>query len=128
MVKLVYIIRAREGMAPEEFHRYWREVHAPKVRSVAKAIRARKYIQSHTVDTPLNAALVASRGMSPIYEGITEVWWDRLDDLQAALGDSNTAHAFQLLLEDEKHFIDLARSTVFMTQEHEIFDERSLDA
>ncbi len=54
--------------------------------------------------------------------------WDRLDDLQAALGDSNTANAFQLLLEDEKNFIDLARSTVFMTQEHEIFDERSLDA
>ena len=74
---MVYIVRARESMAPEEFYRYWREVHAPKVRSVAKAIRARKYIQSHTVDTPLNAALVASRGMSPIYEGITEVWWDR---------------------------------------------------
>ena len=32
------------------------------------------------------------------------------------------------LLEDEKNFIDLARSTIFMTQEHEIFDERSLDA
>ena len=79
MVKLVYIVRAREGMAPEEFYRYWREVHAPKVRSVAKAIRARRYIQSHTVDTPLNAALVASRGMSPIYEGITEVWWDKLN-------------------------------------------------
>jgi len=28
-----------------------------------------------------------------------------------------------MLLEDEKNFIDLARSTVFMTQEHEIFAE-----
>jgi len=73
MVKLVYVIRAREGVAPEEFYRYWREEHAPKVRAVAEVIRARRYVQSHTIDTPLNAALIASRGMSPLYESLSAV-------------------------------------------------------
>jgi uncharacterized protein (TIGR02118 family) len=122
MVKLVYILRARQDITPEEFYRYWRVDHAPKVREVAKAIRARKYVQSHTMNTPLNAALVSSRGMSPYYEGITEVWWDSLEELQAAVASPEGAKALKMLAEDEAKFIDLARSTVFMTEEHEIFD------
>jgi uncharacterized protein (TIGR02118 family) len=122
MVKLVYILRKREDVTPEEFYRYWRKEHAPQVREVAKAIRARKYVQSHTLGTPLNAALVASRGMSPFYEGITEVWWDSLDELQAAIASPEGSKALQMLAADEAKFIDMARSTVFMTEEHEIFD------
>jgi len=122
MVKLVYVIRAREGVAPEEFYRYWREEHAPKVRAVAEVIRARKYVQSHTIDSPVNEALIASRGMSPLFEGITEVWWDSLEDLQQAAATPEGAEALKMLAEDEAGFIDLARSTIFMTEEHEIFD------
>lgn len=122
MVKLVFIVRAREDVAPEEVLRYWLEDHAPKVRSVAEAIRARRYVQSHTLDTPLNDMLVDSRGMSPVFEGITEVWWDSLDDLQAAVATDEGAQAMQMLAEDEATFIDLPRSTAFMTEEHEIFD------
>jgi uncharacterized protein (TIGR02118 family) len=122
MVKLVYVIRRREGMAPEEFRRYWLEDHAPKVEAVAKGIRACRYVQSHTIDTPLNAAFVESRGLSPFFDGITEVWWDSLDDLEAAASSPEGAEALQMLLEDEQRFIDLGRSTIFMTEEHEIFD------
>lgn len=122
MVKLVYVIRRREGMAPEEFRRYWLEDHAPKVEAVAKEIRACRYVQSHTIDTPLNTAFVESRGMSPFFDGITEVWWDSLDDLEAAASSPEGAQALQMLLEDEQRFIDLGRSTIFMTEEHEIFD------
>jgi uncharacterized protein (TIGR02118 family) len=122
MVKLVYILRARKDLSPEEFYRYWHKEHAPKVREVAKAIRARKYVQSHTLNTPLNAALVESRGMSPIYEGITEILWDSLEELQAAAASPEGAQALKMLAEDEAKFIDLAHSTVFMTEEHEIFD------
>lgn len=127
MIKLVYVVRAREDVDPEEFHRYWREDHAPKVRSVAEAIRARRYVQSHTIDTPLNAALIESRGMSPLYEGITEVWWDSLEDLQQAAATPEGAEAMKMLVEDEATFVDLARSTIFMTEEQEVFDLTSSD-
>jgi uncharacterized protein (TIGR02118 family) len=121
MVKLVYVIRKRDDLAPEEFYRYWNKEHAPKVKGIAAVLRARKYVQSHTMGTPLNAVLVASRGMAPSYDGITEVWWDSLEDLQAAMAEPEGVKALQMLLEDEKKFIDLARSTLFMTEEHEIF-------
>jgi uncharacterized protein (TIGR02118 family) len=122
MVKLVYAIHRREGLSAEEFQRYWLEIHAPKVINVAKDIRARRYVQSHTLDTPLNQAFAESRGLSPFYDGITEVWWDSLDDLMAAASSPEGGTALKMLLEDELEFIDLARSTIFMTEEHEIFD------
>jgi uncharacterized protein (TIGR02118 family) len=122
MIKLVYIVHARDDVSPEEFHRYWLEEHGPLVTSVAEAIKARKYIQSHTIDTPLNQALVESRALAPIHQGITEVWWDSLDDLQAALTTEEGAQAGARLLEDEAKFIDFSKSTIFLTEEHVIFD------
>lgn len=122
MVKLVYVIHRREGISAEEFHRYWLEVHAPKVINIAKDINARRYVQSHTLDTPLNQAFAESRGLSPAYDGITEVWWDSLDELMAGASTPEGERAYQMLLEDEGQFIDHGRSTIFMTEEHEIFD------
>ena len=122
MIKLVYVLQARDDVAPEEFHRYWLEEHGPLVASVAEDIRARKYVQSHTVDTPLNQALVESRGMAPIHQGITEVWWDSLDELQAAMASDAGAKAAARLVEDEARFIDFTRSTIFITEEHPIFE------
>jgi uncharacterized protein (TIGR02118 family) len=122
VIKLVYILRARDDVEPAEFYRYWRDVHSGKVRSVAQAIRARKYIQSHTIDTPLNDALITGRGMAPYYEGITEVWWDSLEDLEKAAADPEGAAGLQMLAEDEAGFIDMARSTIFLTEEVEVFD------
>lgn len=122
MIKAVYVIRAREDLAPEEFHRYWLEVHGPKVREVAKLLRARRYVQSHTVTVPFFTELREGRGMAAPYEGITEVWWASPEDMQAAIADPAAAEAFAMLAEDEGTFIDVARSTSFLTEEHEIFD------
>ena len=84
MIKLVYVVTARDDIAPDEFRRYWLEEHGPLVASLAGDIRARKYTQSHTVISPLNDALVASRGMAQFHDGITEVWFDNIEDLQEA--------------------------------------------
>ncbi len=121
MVKLVYCLRRRADVAPEEFHRYWLEEHGPKVKSAAAALRARRYVQSHTTAPELNAMFVASRGLGPAYDGITEVWWDSVDDVTAALATPAGAAAGAMLVEDESRFIDFARSSVFMTTEHAIF-------
>ena len=122
MIKLVYCIRKRADVPADKFHRYWHEQHGPLVKSVAKAIRARKYIQSHTMETELNALFVQSRGLAPAYDGITEVWWDSLDALQAGMETEEGREAHRRLLEDEKTFIDFSQSRVFMTEEKPIFD------
>jgi hypothetical protein len=120
MLKLVYVIRRRADLSPEAFRKRWLE-HAPLVARFADAMRARRYVQSHTVDLPVNAALAASRGALPAYDGITEVWWDGAEDLAAALATPEGQEAGRALLEDERAFIDLAASSLFLTEEHPIF-------
>jgi uncharacterized protein (TIGR02118 family) len=122
MVKLVYIVRRREDVPEREFHAYWLEKHGPLVRKLAKAIRARKYVQSHTVAPHIGARIAESRQMGEGFDGITEVWWDSLDELEAGTATPEGREAARLLLEDEARFIDFKRSFIFLTQEHTIFD------
>ena len=122
MVKIVYVIRKRDDISAEQFHKYWLEQHGPLVRSFAKAIRARKYIQSHTIEPKLNEQFAGSRGMPAAYDGITEVWWDSVDDLNAGGNTPEGQAAGRALIEDESKFIDFKRSYLFLTEEHTIFD------
>jgi uncharacterized protein (TIGR02118 family) len=122
MIKLVYIVRKRDDVSDKEFHEYWLHKHGPLVKSVAKAIRARKYVQSHTILPETAASLSQSRGMGPIFEGITEVWWDSVEDVTAGTSTAEGQEAGRLLMEDEAKFIDFKRSTIFFTEEQLIFD------
>jgi uncharacterized protein (TIGR02118 family) len=122
MIKLVYGIRRRADVSEEEFHRYWLEEHGPLVKSVAKDIGAIRYVQSHTVAPELNAAIQAGRGFEEAYDGITEVWYESLETMQGNRDDPARREAARKLAEDEAKFVDFARSRVFMTEEHEIFD------
>lgn len=122
MIKLVYIIRRRADFSPQAFRERWLVTHGPLVKAAAKALHARRYIQSHTVDTPFNAALASSRGMGEAYDGITEVWWDDMDALASGMGSDEGRVAAQRLLDDEHEFIDFENSRVFLTEEHVIFD------
>jgi len=119
--KLVYTIKKRDDISFEDFTRYWKTEHADLVAEVAEAINAKRYVQSHVIDTPLNDVLVASRGLHPIYDGLTEVWWDSIEDLQAGVGSPEGAAAMERLAKDEATFIDHANSTIFLTTEHEVF-------
>ncbi|HYB98882.1 MAG TPA: EthD domain-containing protein [Candidatus Limnocylindrales bacterium] len=121
MIKLVYCIRRREAVPSAEFHRYWLHEHGPLVASLAGDLSAVRYVQSHTVAPDLNEMLRQSRGLKAPYDGITEVWWKDEDSFRAALASEQGQAAARALIEDEARFIDLARSRVFLTREHEIF-------
>ena len=121
MIKLVYCIRRRADVEPDAFRKHWREVHAPKVEQAAAALGARRYVQSHTLDTVLNDALRESRGAGLPYDGITEVWWDSEETMLENMQTEAGIAAGRALLEDERNFIDLETSSLFLTQEHEIF-------
>ncbi|MDX1648349.1 MAG: EthD domain-containing protein, partial [Myxococcota bacterium] len=99
----------------------WLERHGPLVRRHARALRASRYVQSHTLDTELNEALRGSRGAGPPFDGITEVWWASRAELEAALASPEGREAARALLADEARFIDFAASSLFLTEEHAIF-------
>jgi uncharacterized protein (TIGR02118 family) len=118
MLKLTFCLRRLPHLSREEFQRYWLEKHGPLVRSFAPALHIRRYVQMHTTATPYNAALQQSRGGPDEYDGVAELWWDSLEDLAAAVATEAGRSAGLALLEDERTFIDLARSPLFVGEEH----------
>lgn len=119
MVKLVFTLRRREGMSREEFQRYWRERHAPIVKRHAETLRIRRYVQVHARETPIDDALSASRESEPgSFDGVAELWWNSLEDLIAAYSSEPGQAAGAELLEDERRFIDLPRSPLWLGEEN----------
>ena len=120
MVKIVFCLRRKDGMALEEFQRYWREDHAPLVQQQAGAPGILRYVQSHTRLGPEADLLRASRGGPEAFDGVAEPCFrDMAAPIQAASTPEGRA-AGAALLEDEPRFIDLAHSPIFLAEEHEV--------
>ena len=117
MVKLVFCLRRLPQLSRADFQRYWREEHGPLVRRHAATLRIRRYVQLHTQEHPLNDALRASRGGPEPYDGIAELWWESREDLRAATASPEGRRAGLELLEDERRFIDLTQSPLWLAEE-----------
>jgi len=117
MVKMVMCLCRREGMTREEFQDYWLNNHGPFFVENAGAMRAKKYVQSHTLNTPLNEGMRSSRGMQPEYDGVAEVWFDSEEDLLEAMSSAEGQKLGAALLEDEGNFIDHSKSSAFIVRE-----------
>lgn len=90
------------------------------VRDYARAIRCVRYVQSHSQLPAINTVLQASRTMPGGYDGITELWWMSLSAFEEGMNEPDAIEAGRLLKRDEARFIDFERSTMFLTQEHDI--------
>jgi general stress protein 26 len=86
----------------------------------AETMRAKKYVQSHTVDTPLNDGLRESRGMLSEYDGLAEVWFESEQDLMEAMSLPEGQELSAALQDDEGVFIDHTKSTAFIVSEQEL--------
>ena len=122
MIKFIYCVRRLPNLSREEFQRYWRETHGPLVRSVADTLRIKRYVQVHTLDSPINNALRESHGTLEAYDGVAELWWDSAEDLVTGGTSPEGRKAAQALLEDERRFIDLQRSALWIGEEHPIVE------
>ena len=58
---------------------------SPFLMKNAEDLRTKEYVQSHTLDTPLNEGLRTSRGMIPEYDGVAEVWFSSEEDLMEVM-------------------------------------------
>ena len=121
MVKLVFCLRRLPHLSLAQFQEYWLQKHGPLVRSHAEILRIRRYVQTHTLDNEgLQRGIASFRGAPEAYDGIAELWWDSLDDLLQASATPEGRAASAELLEDERRFIDHARSPLWVAEEHEI--------
>ena len=119
MIKFVMCITRHPSMTREEFKDYWLNKHGPFFMENAGAMRARKYLQAHTIDTPLNEGLRSSRGMLPEFDGVAEVWFESEEELMEAMSTPEGQELSAALLEDEGKFIDHSKSSAFIVKEYE---------
>jgi uncharacterized protein (TIGR02118 family) len=120
MIKLIFCLRRRPELSREEFQRYWLEQHAPLVRSHASALGIRRYVQVHSIDDTISRLVASSRNDLDPYDGVAELWFESLEALGAAAATDEGRAAGAALLEDERQFIDLDASPLFLAEEHEI--------
>ena len=125
MIKLVYCLRRLPHLSRAEFQQYWRETHGPLVRSHAEVLRIRRYVQVHTLDDPLNDVIGASRGAAEAYDGVAELWFESAEELAAGTRSAEGRQAALELLEDEQRFIDIARSSLWIGEEHPVVEAAS---
>ncbi len=120
MIKLIFCLRRLPHLTRADFQRYWRETHGPLVRQHAATLRIARYVQVHTLDDAINDALRASRNGTEAYDGVAELWWASRGDLDTALMTPAAREAARALLEDERRFIDLERSALWVGEENTV--------
>jgi len=120
MIKLTFCLHRLPSLTREAFQDYWLNRHAPLVAKHREMLRIRRYVQLHSATVEFNDAIRASRGAPEMYDGVAQLWWDSLDDLIAPpTPEQQTAGL--ALLEDERKFVDLPRSPLWLGEENAIF-------
>jgi hypothetical protein len=119
MLKLVMSVRRLPELSREQFDYHWQNIHAPLVSQHAAVLGIRKYIQTSPLPNPAaQNALQRGRDCEPAdFDGCAELWWDDLDAHLAARKTSEGLYALQALIEDERRFVDLARSQLWYAEE-----------
>lgn len=101
MIKRLTMWQERPGSDRKEVLRYWKTEHAAFVRRVPGL---RRYVQNHCIDD----------GVEAPYAGLGEVWFDTVEDAQAAARTPEWA----AVLEDAATFMDVDRVVAAWAEEH----------
>ncbi len=120
MIKLTFCLVRLPHLTREAFQAYWFDTHGPLVASVAETLMIRRYVQLHSLPTQASAGIAASRGAPSEYDGVAELWFDSLEVLAENGRRPEAQAAGALLLEDERRFIDLAKSPLWWGTERQV--------
>jgi hypothetical protein len=117
MIKLVFCLKRLPSLSAEDFHSYWRNVHAPIVLRNKEVLRIKKYVQFHTSFDTLTERLRGFRNSPEPYDGIAEIWYESKDALLTLGRDPDARAASRELREDEARFVDLAASPIWVGED-----------
>lgn len=119
MIRLTYLLRRKPGLSLGAFQRCWLDQYGPRLASHAAALGMLRSVQVRTLDEPGNQRLGGTRGqMEPPYDGVLEAWWWCEDDLDRAVASREGQAALAELLEEERTFVDLPNSPLWLNYEY----------
>ncbi|MEZ5376592.1 MAG: EthD domain-containing protein [Acidimicrobiales bacterium] len=105
--RIVFPLRRLPHLTREEFQTYWFDSHGPLVASFADTLGIVRYQQVHTREETRATAV-------PCFDGIAEL---RIDPARRSPDREAVAAASNALLEDERTFIDLESSPIWVADE-----------
>lgn len=117
MIKLTFCLRRLPHLSRAEFQSHWIGPHRDIMIKHKQALGYRRYVQAHTIDGATSSRIEKSRGGPEAYDGTAEVWYDDLETLEQSLASEAGKIAGRELIEDEKRFIDMANSPVWLSEE-----------
>jgi len=120
MIKFVMCLTRHESLTREEFKDYWMHKHGPFFMKNAEIMGAKKYVQSQTLETPVNEMLRSSRNMMAEFDGVAEVWFESEEAFVAGMSTPEGQQLGAALLEDEGNFVNHEKSSAFIVEEHEL--------
>ena len=110
MVKLICFVKRNPSMSTEEFHRYWRDVHA---RKIADNEAARRYI----VRYEQNHRLTRDYERDDDFDGVAIQWFRSARDFFAMIADPG----YQAEVSpDEQVLLDMDRTVFILSDDEEI--------
>lgn len=118
MAHLMFCLRRLPHLTREQFQDYWRSVHAPLVRSHAQALGLSAYVQNHALPEDANLRLARERGAPASFDGVAQLWLHERARTPEQKDAARRANAE--LLADERRFIDLSASPIFLVEDHEV--------
>ena len=107
LIKRISFIKRKPGIDPGEFFHYWKDVHGPLVVQIPGIQR---YVQCHAL--PSNYAK-----SEPQYDGVAELWFDTLGDLNFAMASEEYKEGAQ---PDGLKFVDPSNMVTLLTEEYRI--------
>jgi uncharacterized protein (TIGR02118 family) len=103
MVKAFNFFKRKQGLSVEDFRKYWLNEHAAIIRAIPEL---RKYTASITLPS-------AYRNREPLYDGISEAWFEDEHTLRATADSAprQAAHA------DDAKFVDMSTTGSIIVDE-----------
>lgn len=105
--RIIFPLRRLPHLSRDEFQSYWLNQHAPLVAHHADTLGIIGYQQVHTTKEMRETTV-------PCFDGVAELW---VDPSRASTDANARRAASEALLDDERTFIDLANSPIWIAEE-----------
>jgi len=118
-LRMTAALRRNPGITREQFRHHWRELHGPWAMRHPDVFGFRHYVQNHTPADADDNPLARERNAPPAFDGVSEIYRD------APTASAEAVAALrQEFHEDEKNFLDIDASPVFLGEVRVIIDHK----
>lgn len=117
-LRMTAMLRRNPAISREQFRHHWRELHGPWAMRHPEVFGFRHYVQLHAPADADDNPIAQARQSPPAFDGVSEIYRDPPTASAEAV-----AALRQEFLDDERNFLDIDESPVFLGEVRVIVDD-----